>query len=160
MFSLKRLRRTLKADQRAVTALEFGMIGPIFIIMIMLMIETAWQLTVEMALNIGVIVGSRYSITGTGYTSGTRDTAITNALLSISGGILNQSNLSYTSQAYTSPASYASGGAFTSSNGSSGQIVLYKVTYKQSFFTTFPSMILGYSFLNHSVTIIAKNEPF
>lgn len=160
MLALKRPRRPFKSDQRATTALEFGMVGPIFIIMIILMIETAWQLSVEMALNIGVIAGSRYSITGAGYNNGTRDSAITNALLSISGGILNKDNLSYTSQAYTSPATYASGGTFTSSNGSSGQIVLYKVSYKQQFFTSVPPMILGYNSINHTVTVVAKNEPF
>ncbi len=150
----------LPAARHGTAVLEFGLVGPVLIIVIMLLLETAWQLSVELALNIGVMVGSRYSATGAGYAEGTRDSAVIGALLSMSGGILSQSNLSYAAQAYATPAGYASGGASTSSNGSSGQLVLYKVIYKQAFLTPFPAMILGYGSINHSVTFVAKNEPF
>lgn len=128
--------------------------------LLLLVIETAWQLTVDLALNIGVMAGGRYAITGTGYSDGTRDSAVLSKILSISGGILSKANLTVTTQAYASPTSYASSGAASTSTGSSGQLVVYQVTYKQNFLTALPTSILGYGSITHKANLVVQNEPF
>lgn len=147
-------------DRRAASALEFAIIGPVFMLLLLLVLETGWQLTIDIALRFGVIAGSRYAITGIGYAAGTRDSTILSTIVSGSGGILNQANLTLTPRAYASPAAYASGGSATASTGASGQLVVYTVTYKQSFFTGLPTAILGYSAITHTATFVVQNEPF
>ena len=157
---MRRTRLSLPGDRRGTTALEFALIGPVFILLLFLMIETAWQLAVDLALNIGAIAGSRYAVTGAGLAAGTRDSTILSTIASASGGILNPANLTLTTQAYGSPASYASGGSAAASTGSSGQLVVYTVTYTQSFLTPLPATILGYGSITHTAKLIVQNENF
>ena len=140
--------------------MEFAVVGPTFVLLFFLVIETAWQLTVDLALNIGVIAGSRYAITGTGYAAGTRDSTILSTIISASAGILIPANLSLASQAYASPTSYGAGGSAVASTGSSGQLVIYTVSYQQSFLTGLPATVLGYGSIAHTATLIVQNEPF
>ena len=155
-----RSRSRLLSDCRGTTALEFAIVGPAFVLLLLAVIETAWQLTVDLALNIGVIAGSRYAITGVGYAAGTRDSTILSTIVSASGGILKSANLTLTSQAYSSPISYGSGGNAVASTGSSGQLVIYTVSYQQSFLTGLPTAVLGYGSIAHTATLIVQNEPF
>lgn len=150
----------LLGDRRGTTALEFAIVGPAFILLLFAVLETAWQLTVDLALNIGVIAGSRYAITGAGYTTGARDGTILSTIVSASGGILNPANLTLTSQAYSSPISYGAGGSAVASTGSSGQLVLYTVSYTQSFLTGLPAAVLGHGAITHTASLIVQNEPF
>lgn len=156
----RRFWSRLLGDSRGTTALEFAVVGPAFVLLLFIIIETAWQLTVDLALNIGVIAGSRYAITGADYAAGTRDSTILSTIISTSAGILIPANLSLTSQAYASPISYGAGGSAVASTGSSGQLVIYTVSYQQSFLTGFPAAVLGYSSVAHTATLIVQNEPF
>lgn len=156
----RRFWSRLLDDRRGATALEFAAVGPASILLLFIIIETAWQLTVDLALNIGVMAGSRYAVTGAGYTAGTRDSTILSTITSTSGGILIPANLSLTSKAYASPLSYGAGGSTIASTGSSRQLVIYTVSYQQTFFTGLAATVLGYSSITHTATLIVQNEPF
>ena len=151
---------TLAGDRRVASALEFALVSPALVLLLFLAIETAWQLTVEMALNIGIIAGSRYAVTGAGLSNGTRDSTILATIISGSGGVLSAANLTLATISYASPASFASGGGGASSTGSSAQLVFYAVTYQQKFLTPLPAAILGYGAINHTARLIVQNEPF
>ena len=140
--------------------MEFAVVGPAFVLLFFIVIETAWQLTIDLALSIGVIAGSRYAITGADYAAGTRDSTILSTIIAASAGILIPANLSLTSQAYAGPISYGAGGSAVASTGSSGQLVIYTVSYQQSFFTKLPATVLGYGSITHTATLIVQNEPF
>lgn len=150
----------LLGDRRGTAALEFAVVGPAFLLLFFIVIEMAWQLTVDLALNFGVIAGSRYAITGAGYAAGTRDSTILSTIISASGGTLIPANLSLTSQAYTSPLSYGARGSAVASTGSSGQLVIYTVSYEQTFLTGLPAAVLGHGSIVHTATLIVQNEPF
>jgi Flp pilus assembly protein TadG len=153
---LRRPWLSLPGDRRGTTALEFALVGPAFVLLLLLVVETAWQLTIDMALNIGVIAGSRSAITGADYNT------VLSTIVSTSGGILKQANLALTTNAYASPASFASGGSAAASTGtgSSGQLVTYTATYTQAFLTPLPAAILGCGAITHTAMMIVQNERF
>lgn len=140
--------------------MEFAAVAPAFIGLLLVVIETAWQLTVNAALTIGLFLGSRYGITGAGYASGTRDATILSTIISSTGNVLQQANLTLTSKAYLNPAVFAAGGTATTGTGGSGQLVTYTATYVQPFFTPLPSKILGYASITHTARMVVQNEPF
>lgn len=159
------LLRSLLRRRRGATAMEFAAVAPAFITILLLIMETAWQLTVDSALTIGLFLGARYGITGAGYAAGTRDATILSTIISSSGGVLQQANLTLSSQAYPNPAVYAAGGAAATGSGSSGQLVVYTATYNQPFLTIFPGAVLrSYgntsNSISHTAKMVVQNEPF
>ena len=140
--------------------LEFAIVGPLFIILLLLVIETAVQLAVNLALNAGVMVGSRYAITGAG-SDATRYEVVRNKMLSNSGGLLNEANLkSIGTTVYANPTKHGSEGSTTALTGAAGQIVFYRVEYTQRFLTSVPQMLLGYNSITHKADLFVQNEPF
>jgi Flp pilus assembly protein TadG len=158
---LRQLRRSCaRLGRGGAVMLEFAIVAPGLFFIIFMMVELGWQLTVDLALNLGAISGSRYGVTGVGYTAGSRDASILGAVLGASGGILQSSRLTLADTSYTSAASYAASGAATSGPGGSGQFVVYTLTYQQPFLTGLPGMVLGRSSLTHTAVVLVQNEPF
>jgi Flp pilus assembly protein TadG len=137
-----------------------GIIGPIFFLLLMLIFEVGYQLAVDMALNIGVTAGSRYGITGQGYSNNTRDSTIISTAGAIASGLIDTSKLTVTMASYLTPAAFASNGTKTTSTGGSSNFVVYTYSYKAYYITGFPTMITGSSFITHTATVVVQNEPF
>ena len=137
-----------------------AIVAPVYFLLLMLMFEVGYQLLIDLALNIAVAAGSRYGITGQGYSAGTRDGGILNTGVAITAGLINPSNLTFSVASYSTPASYASGGSATASTGQSSQVVLYTCYYKAYFFTGFATSIMHAQYLTHTATFLVQNEPF
>lgn len=162
-------RYRFRRDQRGTTALEFALVGPVFIIMLLMAFEFAFQLAVDLALSYGAGAAARYAITGavTG-TSGTQgnnninNTTIRNIIVSSTGGLLDPSRVMVSATSYSNPSSYAAGSGKTSgSNGSSGSMVVYSITYAQPFLTGLPALVKsGTTSITHQATVIVQNEPY
>lgn len=145
--------------------MEFALVTPAFFLTLVAVFEFALQLTAELALNIGALGGSRYAITGATPTSGTREQAIRNAVLSAAGGMLKDAKLTIATTSYASPAAYAAnfltGNGSVSGPGASGQFVVYTLTYVQDFVTGLPvSSALAASMKTHTATVLVQNEPY
>ena len=137
-----------------------AVVGSVFMVLVMLMFDLGYQLVIDMALNIAVVSGSRYGVTGQGYTAGARDNSILSAATNIASGLINPSNLVVTMASYATPASFAAGGTKTTTTGASSQFVVYTYSYKAYYLTGFPAAITGSSYVTHTATSMVQNEPF
>ncbi len=156
-------------DRRGTTALEFAIVGPVFIVMLLMVLEFGIQLAVDLALSYGAGAAARYAVTGavTG-TSGskgsnsTNDATIRNVIVSSTGSLLNPSRVVVSATSYSNPSSYAAGSGSTSgSNGYSGSVVVYSITYTQPFLTGLPALVSsGATSVTHQATVIVQNEPY
>lgn len=162
-------RRRSWRDRRGTTALEFAIVGPVFIVALLMAFDFAVQLAVDLALNYGTAAAARYAITGavTG-TSGsngsnaTNDTTIRNRIVSSTGGLLDPSRVMVTATSYANPSSYAAGtGKVAGSNGFSGSVVVYSISYTQPFLTGLPALVASTSSsITHQTTVVVQNEPY
>ncbi len=163
------IKRHSWRSRSGTTALEFAIIGPVFIVVVLMVFDFAVQLAVDLALNYGTAAAARYAITGavtgTNGSKGSNDTndaAIRSIIVSSTGGLLVSSRVVITATSYSGPASYAAGtGQVSGSNGASGSVVVYSVTYDQPFLTALPAMVAstGTSIVHHA-TVIVQNEPY
>lgn len=159
-------RPRLSRDRGGTTALEFALVGPVFIALMFFVIEAGWQLTVNLALHIGAAEGSRYAVTGAGLLDGTRDGAVRTKILAASGGILKAEHLGLGVQAYSDAAGLVSGSGGTASAGASGEFVEYRATYTQGFITPAAALfrlLAGRDItpsITHTANLVAQNEPF
>lgn len=165
------MKRRWSRDRSGTTALEFAIIGPVFITLLLMVFEFAVQLAVDLALNFGTASAARYAITGAvSGTNGslgsnaTNDAAIRTVIVSSTGGLLASSRVMVTATSYADPASYAAGaGQVSGSNGASGNIVVYSVSYDQPFLflSALRGGVSGSSYsITHQATVIVQNEPY
>lgn len=153
-----------KRDQRGATAIEFALVANVFLMLVFLMLEASWMMTVEMAMNDATQAASRLGSLGTLPATGTRENSIKDAMVKRAAGLLTSSNLTVTMQSYGGAYNYghhATNAAQTSGAGSSRQLVQYVVAYAQPLLTPFASMVLGgQTSFTHNTTIMVQNEPF
>lgn len=151
------------------TALEFGLIGPAALALLLMTFDFGYQLAVDMALQFGTASAARYGITGavSGAAANNASTVGT-MIVSNSGNLLNSANLTVSASAYSSATSYAANGAATSNNfGGSSSVVIYSVTYVAPFLTGVPYLLaklvpsgnFGTS-ITHKATVVVQNEPY
>ncbi len=167
-----------RMGQRGSSAIEFAVLAPVFLLMALGVIEIGMQGAVSAALDIGTRSASRLGSTGTIGASGvngavasdaSRQTAIRSAVISASGGLLQDSRLTITQQAYSTVADAAAGQNAASGPGGSGRFVRYTLTYQQPSYAGDWSQILTSLFGSssaipavfvHTSTVLVTNEPF
>lgn len=157
-----RLRLRLpRLGRDGTTSLEFALVGPVLVFLVVMIVELSWQLTTDLALNLGAIIGSRYGTIGSGAdANGSRDASVRNAVISIAGGVLQSSQLTLTDQNYANAQAYATGGSSTGGSGATGTFVVYSLSYQQPFLTGIPSLFLSGTSITHTTTVVVQNEPF
>ena len=170
------MRRPL--GRRGTSALEFAFLAPVFLLMALGVIEVGLQGAVSAALNIGARSASRLGITGGVGASGTngavasdsaRVSAVKSAVLTASGGLLQDGRLTVTQQTFNTIADAAAGQNAASGPGGAGRFVRYTLTYLQPTFAGDWNKILSGLFhtsasipatFTHTSTILVTNEPF
>jgi Flp pilus assembly protein TadG len=147
-------------------AIEFALVGLAFISLLLLAMETGWQLLIESALGAGARAASRFGSTGTTVAAGInppppdRDTSIEDLVIQNSGNLLLPNRLQITEASYASFAAVTAGGAGTPGPGNASQVVQYTFTYTQPYLTPVATAITGQQSLIHSVHVTVLNEPF
>jgi Flp pilus assembly protein TadG len=147
-------------------AIEFALVGMVFISLLLLAMETGWQLVIDSALGAGARAASRFGSTGTKVAAGItppppdRNNSIEDVLIQNSGGLLLAGRLQITEASYASFAALASGGASTPGPGTASQAVQYTFTYTQPYLTPIATAITGQLQMIHSVHVTVLNEPF
>jgi Flp pilus assembly protein TadG len=148
------------------TSVEFALAAIPFVILLIGIIELAWQFTTAAALDAAVLRASRFGITGQATTAGEpaqytcRSQTIAWVITSSTGGFLNPANLTVSTASYAN-ASELSSGTPVAGAGTGGQVVTYTVTYRQPFLTSaWINFIGGPAALTHQATVVVKNEPF
>jgi Flp pilus assembly protein TadG len=147
-------------------AVEFALVGLVFFSLLLLAMETAWQLVIDSALGAGARAASRFGSTGTNVATGItpppadRTTSIEDVLIQNSGGLLRPGRLQIAEASYASFATLASGGASTPGPGNASQVVQYNFTYTQPYLTPVAAAITGDTQMIHHVQVVVLNEPF
>jgi Flp pilus assembly protein TadG len=147
-------------------AIEFALVGLVFMSLLLMAMETAWQLVIDSALGAGVRAASRFGSTGTTVAAGItppppdRNTSIEDVLIQNSGGLLRADRIQIVEASYASFAALAGGGASTPGPGAASQAVQYTVTYTQPYLTPIATAITGQTQLIHHVHVVVLNEPF
>jgi Flp pilus assembly protein TadG len=151
---------------KGAASIEFAIVGLAFISLLLLTMETGWQLLIDSALGAGARAASRFGSTGTKIAAGItpaptdRDSSIEDVVIHTSGGLLLPSRLQITATNYASFAALASHSGSTPGAGTASQVVQYTFTYTQPYLTPIAAAITGKSQFAHTSIMIVLNEPF
>jgi Flp pilus assembly protein TadG len=167
MIRARRLR-----GRRGATAVEFAVVGSVFLMLLLLAIETAYQFAVGAALDYGARDAARFGATG----QTTDNTRPEQRLDDIIARVLNKTRplltferLTVVTESFATPANSPAAGFAPIAGGQQGTlgnpgdafaIVRYRLSYDQPLLTPFARILLGRSSLEHSTIMIVKNEPF
>lgn len=155
-----------RACRAGATSIEFAIVALAFVTLLLLAMETGWQMVIEAGLGAGGRAASRFGTTGTVVAPGltpppvSRDDSILQLVLLNSGGLLQATQLTISETSYASFSAIAGGGTGTPGPGGAGQPVQYTFTYKQPYLTPIAIAIAGQDFLLHTLTVTVLNEPF
>lgn len=179
----------LLREQDGITALEFAMIAPVFLLLISAIIEFSMIMFTTSVMEGATNVTSRLGKTG--FTSGvsTRQEMITNSIVSHTAGLLDAAKITMTTKVYSdfskigkpepciSPASGPCPGTpgvnFVDINGNgtwdsdmgaaglgnAGDVVVYTVTYPWPILSPLMQPFFGPTF-NITVRTVTRNEPW
>jgi TadE-like protein len=151
---------------KGTTSIEFAIVGLAFMSLLLLAMETGWQLLIDSALGSGARAASRFGTTGSTVAPGIspaptdRNSSIEDIVIHNSGGLLLPSRLQITEANYASFAALAAGGVSVPGAGAASQVVQYKFTYSQPYLTPIAAVIAGQQQLVHSAKVTVLNEPF
>ncbi len=167
-----RLSRVLR-NRRGASAVEFALVAGPFFVLIIGMMESAWQLATSAALDHAALKASRFGATGTDsipawQRGGTapadlptcRSTGISWIVSSATGGLIRAGqNLTVTTATWSNVGGITGSGTAGAGNG--GQITSYTIRYRQAFITgPVAASLWGSDGFTHQTTIVIKNEPF
>lgn len=155
------MRRLFRPCRRGNAAIEFAVIGPVFVLALIAIFEIGNQLMVSAMLDYGMRMSSRWGVTGRDAPSGmNRTDYIRSTILASSGGFLQSPRLTLTLQSYGDWSASGAGTGATVGPGASSTITSYSATYRQPFMTGFATTILGRNFIDHTSRTIVNNEPY
>jgi Flp pilus assembly protein TadG len=138
-------------------AVEFALVSMVFVSLLLLAMETGWQLLIDSALGAGARAAARFGSTGTTIAAGidpppaTRNDSIQDIVILNSGNLLLPERLQIAPASYASFAALEAGGASTAGPGNANQVVQYTFTYTQPYLTPIAAAITGQQQMIHSV---------
>lgn len=148
--SCQRRKTGFFKDERGTSLIEFAILGPVFIILILGTLNLGIMMTVQNALETAVREASRYGVMGQGESGLTRSQSILKVIQQVSSdysaGIIDPSKLQVTVEAY--PDLIEEG---------SGQVVLYKLSYP---WDTFFNLFWGSNIVTLHAQTPVVNEAF
>jgi hypothetical protein len=155
-----------RARNAGAVAIEFAIVGVVFVTMLLLAMDISWQMVIEAALGAGGRAASRFGTTGAVApiamtpAPASRDASILQLVIQNSGGLLQNDPtlLTITEASYANFAAVANG-VSTVGPGTSSQVVQYTFTYRQAYLTPIAIAIAGPDLL-HTLTVTVVNEPF
>lgn len=151
----------LRGDRGGGTVLENAAVLPVFFLLVMMVIETAWQCAVVMAVDHGARRGARWVSLGTAAPNGlTRAQYFAQMVITTSGLPLDPSKLSVTPTAYASYAALGASGAGTAGLGGPDQVVRYVVNYQSQALTPLTAALIPTGWLQYRSVVIEQNEPY
>lgn len=163
-------RAVLRA-RRGATAAEFALVAIPFFLLLLGGLETALQIGAAAALDHAALRASRFGVTGdngasvgappNGQGKNCRSDAIPWMVSNVTGGFLRPANLTVTTTTYGNYAGAALGQGGTAGAGAGGEIVVYRLRYRQRFMLEgFAERLFGTPFITHAADLVVRNEPF
>jgi Flp pilus assembly protein TadG len=150
-----------RLGRRGSVILEFALIGPVVITLMVGIFELGMQLMTGAMLDYGVRMAARWGVTGRATPDGsTREAYIRSQILGATGGFLKTGQLSVTLTAYGSWANALGRTGATGGPGGSGAVVSYSVSYVQPVMTPPAVALLGRREFRHTGVLVVNNEPY
>ena len=147
--------------RRGGAVLEFALVGPVVITLLVGLLELGLQLMTGAMLDYGVRMAARWGVTGRATPDGSsREAYIRSQILAATGGFLKTGQLSVTLTAYSSWANAMARTGATGGPGGSGAVVSYSVSYAQPVMTPPAVALLGRREFRHTDVLMVKNEPY
>lgn len=186
---LKKIR-TLYRNEHGATAVEFALISPLLMFLMMAIVETSLVMFVQNVLENATFMAARLGKTGFSEDVGSREDAILTILNDRAGTVLDTSRVNITTRTYTrfdqvgDPEPFVdannngvrdTGENYTDVNGNgrydtdmgaeglgnAGEIVVYTVSYPWDIFTPMIQEFIGTDgVINLSARAVIQNEPF
>lgn len=133
-WRLPDLRQFFKRSscEKGASLVEFALIFPILITIILSTLELGIMLAIKVNLQSCAMAGAYYGATGA-YTTGTTRTASAQAVMNSGiSGLLNPALVTITIQSFPSFSIASLGGVGSTGTGSAGQVGMYKIQYSYS----------------------------
>lgn len=156
IHNIKRLRWSQKGS----TLIEFALVFPILITIILSTLELGIMLAIKVNLQSCVQTGAYYGQAGQ-FVAGSTPTASAQAVM-MNGvsGLLNPANLVVTIQSYPTFLSASSGGSGTPGTGKKGEIGMYKMQYTYSASSPLVASFFGATKVLTATTYVKNEETF
>ena len=157
--------RRLASGGRGASTVEFALVGPLLVSLLIGMAEFARVTVTQVLLEGAARDASRYGITGSvvagqpPITEAQREVQITAVVAKETAGLVDMSKLSITMMAY---ADFSDVGQSPgqSGAGTADQVVVYTLTYDQPLITNLFAGVLHRASFHHVATVVVRNEPF
>lgn len=146
--SILQILKELKRNQKGTSLIEFALIFPILITIILSTLELGIMLAIKVNLQSCSMAGAYYGASGN-YTTGSTRTASAQAVMSNGiSGLLNPANVTITIESYPTFLIASLGGAGSAGSGNVNQVGKYQARYAYS-----PSSPLVASFFGTTKTL-------
>lgn len=153
--------RRRRLGRRGSAVLEFALVVPVVITLMVGLFELGMQLMTAGMLDYGVRMATRWGVTGNATPDGsTREAYIRSRIIDATGGFLKSGQLTVTLTSYGSWAGAVARTGATSGSGGSGAVVSYSVSYLQPVMTPPAVAMLGKREFRHTDVLVVNNEPF
>jgi Flp pilus assembly protein TadG len=150
---------------------EFAIIIPGLLALIVFLVEGSFQLLTEALLQYGLREATRFGTTGQPYPPNmaanpppSREAAIPLIIASYGAGLIKPSNLTVTMTGYSTFNAIGTPGAGTSGAGGPAAVVQYQVSYYQPWLfsgTAYPAVaVTKWSGIQHGLQMVVQNEAF
>lgn len=158
---VRRRRATLRADRAGATALEFALATPVFLGVLMLAMEIAWQVAIGAALDHSVRSAARWAATGQAVPGGgSRAAEVARIIVTRSGMPIQADRLTVTTESFSSLGGLNSGSGATPGPGGPDALVRYRVTYQSPSLTPYASFVAVGNLTRHTMSFVVRNEPY
>ena len=157
---VRRLRSLLpRLGNRGAYALEFALLTPVFLTLVTMTMEIAWQLAIGAGLDHGTRVAARWASTGQSAPSGLSNSQYVARVIAQSSGMpIVAANLTVVTEAFSSISTL--NGSGTAGLGAAGQIVRYRITYQSNALTPVGRSLVPNGLFRHTTSVVTRNEPY
>jgi hypothetical protein len=147
--------------RRGGSAVEFALILPVFFLLLLLIIETSWQMAIAAGVDHGTRRGARWVSLGIAAPEGmTRLDRMAEIIITSSGMPLNAGRLTITPTAFPTFGALNIPGAGVPGLGGPDEVVRYIVQYRSTLLTPIVENLLSANFLTYRSVFVVQNEPF
>ena len=176
--------------RRGTTALEFALVAPLLVLLVVATVEFGYALTVQNLLELAARKASRTGVTGSPPPAGlTREEMLRNLVVETGLGLIDPARLTIEMTAYNGFAGIGvpepcmdvdgngfcdAGESFTDVNGNGrwdadqgasgagvgGQVVIYTLSYTSLPLTGMVAGLAAHAPLAYSARVVVRNEPF
>lgn len=144
---------------------EFAMVVPVVVGVLMGGVEVAWQYVASVALENAALTAARVGSLGRKNADGTRDgsaclSEVKAAAIEASAGLLSSARLTLTPTQYSKASDLAARTGGSAGTGVAGGFVEYRLVYQQPLLFFGRTAVFSGSSVTHEVRAAVMNEPY